>query len=191
MATMNAIYPSENPWSSPFHNTKETPFLSLSFPSQKDYGLWSDSPLATNNNNSAAPPPTPDESWGKTTIPSIPGIYNSPTLSESIPQDIVFGDDWEDDVSVLNDNPEEDDIEILFLPQSTYDVLMPLFDELDIEGDNEVDHDDGGGPARAAWANDTQETESIKPRGISTRGPWSIQPTPTHHQHYNPQKSKK
>jgi len=46
------------------------------------------------------------------------------------PQEIDIPQAWDDDVSVLQDNPEDDNIQVLYLPRSTYDVLMPLFDEL-------------------------------------------------------------
>jgi hypothetical protein len=127
---MNGMYPSKNPWTSfnddDENKDKQCEFLSLAFPSQKDYGLWnSTSPLRPTSKNS------PDESWGKTTniIPL--------DVSLKTPQEISYANDWEDDVSVLNDNPEEDDIEVLYLPQSTYDVLMPLFDELYIDSEEE------------------------------------------------------
>ena len=38
------------------------------------------------------------------------------------------------------DNPDDDDIEVLFLPRSTYDVLMPLFDELFIDDSREEEN---------------------------------------------------
>jgi hypothetical protein len=124
MTTMNGTYPSENPWTS-FNDddeNKDKPFLSLAFPSQKDYGLWnSTSPLRPTRMISS------DESWGKTTDTTMLDV------PLKTPQEISYPNDWEDDVSVLNDNPEEDDIEVLYLPQSTYDVLMPLFDELYID----------------------------------------------------------
>jgi hypothetical protein len=137
MPTMNGMYPSDNPWTS-FNasfidddENKDKPFLSLAFPSQKDYGLWnSTSPLRPTRMISS------DESWNKNT--------NTITLDVSLttPQEISYLNDWEDDVSVLNDNPEEDDIEVLYLPQSTYDVLMPLFDELYITDNEEEEKEE-------------------------------------------------
>lgn len=125
-------HPSPNPWSSSDYNKEEEaeddkPFLSLAFPTQKDYGLWN-SPRQLSNTTAAAAA-IPDESWGKATISLdvlslIPQEVSYPTLDSS---------SWEDDVSILNDNPEEDDIEVLYLPRSTYDVLVPLFDELFID----------------------------------------------------------
>jgi hypothetical protein len=141
MSTVGAVYPSENPWSS---FNKEAPYLSLAFPSQKDYGLWN-SPLTKKTIAS-----TRGESWGKLSTP----VHSIPLLpTEEIPQEIIYPNDWEDDVSILNDNPDDDDIEILFLPRSTYDVLMPLFDELYIDDSNEEEgkeeEDDGCARAKA------------------------------------------
>lgn len=60
---------------------------------------------------------------------------NSPTLEQSRPPDIVYvHDDWDDAVSVLYDDPDEDDAQLL--PHSTYDVLAPLLHEMYMD-DNE------------------------------------------------------
>ena len=80
------------------------------------------------------------------------------TLLFTPPKEVIICQNWQDeddDVSILNDNPDDDDIEVLFLPQSTYDVLMPLFDELYIDEqstNNDKDHQkqDGQEGARAA-----------------------------------------
>jgi hypothetical protein len=46
----------------------------------------------------------------------------------TIPKEIVFIQHAEDDVSVLNDDPDHDDEDIL--PQPTYDVLVTLFHDI-------------------------------------------------------------
>jgi len=47
--------------------------------------------------------------------------------------------DWDDDVSLLNDDPDEDDDQLL--PPSTYDVLAPLLDEM-YKDESELEDDD-------------------------------------------------
>lgn len=47
--------------------------------------------------------------------------------------------DWDDDVSLLNDDPDEDDDQLL--PASTYDVLAPLLDEM-YKDESEMNDDD-------------------------------------------------
>lgn len=127
IATSNVLLsPRDNPWSSPPKDHKAC--LSLSFPSEKDYGLWnSPDPMKPDTNT-----PT-EQSWGTTA--TITPLDLSAFLET--PSEIEIPHDWSDDVSLLNDNPEEDDIEVLYLPQSTYDVLMPLFDELYIGTEDE------------------------------------------------------
>jgi hypothetical protein len=63
----------------------------------------------------------------------------------TIPKEIVFTQDAEDDVSVLNDDPDHDDEGIL--PQPTYDVLATLFHDIykdDSEMEECEDNDDEG-----------------------------------------------
>lgn len=48
---------------------------------------------------------------------------------------------WDDDVSVLNDDPDEDDDQLL--PRSTYDVLAPLLDEMYNDGSEGACDDEG------------------------------------------------
>jgi len=121
-AATNAFYsPRDNPWSSPPKDPKAC--LSLSFPTQKDYGLWNTPSNHTNK--------TCQQSWGTaaSATPLDLSFLETPT-------EIEIPHDWSDEeVSLLNDNPEEDDIEVLYLPRSTYDVLVPLFDELYIDAD--------------------------------------------------------
>jgi len=123
-ATVNALYsPPDNPWSatSPCKDHSKA-CLSLSFPSQKDYGLWNSSPKQPSQ-----------ISWA--TAATVEPLDLSFLQT---PQEIDIPETWDDDVSVLQDNPEDDNIEVLYLPRSTYDVLVPLFDELYIgneEGD--------------------------------------------------------
>ena len=135
-ATITALYspPGDNPWStaSPC-NAKEhkEASLSLAFRGQKDYGLWNSTPKQEQ---------TSEQSWGTaaSAAPLDLSFLETPT-------EIDIALDWSDDVSILNDNPEEDDIEVLYLPTSTYNVLVPLFDELYIEDSpesNEEDDDD-------------------------------------------------
>jgi len=68
------------------------------------------------------------------TAPQIPTL-----LSLRPPETISFRADEEDDVSVLNDNPDEDDAAIL--PQPTYDVLANIFDEL-YKDESEIEEED-------------------------------------------------
>eukprot|EP00526_Cylindrotheca_closterium_P024375 CAMPEP_0113650290 /NCGR_PEP_ID=MMETSP0017_2-20120614/26756_1 /TAXON_ID=2856 /ORGANISM="Cylindrotheca closterium" /LENGTH=151 /DNA_ID=CAMNT_0000562785 /DNA_START=249 /DNA_END=704 /DNA_ORIENTATION=- /assembly_acc=CAM_ASM_000147 len=132
-ATMNALYsPPDNPWStaSPSCNNKDQKAcLSLSFLGQKDYGLWNSTPKQEKTST--------EQSWGTTATvaPLDLSFLETPT-------EIDVPHDWSDDVSVLNDNPEEDDIEVLYLPTSTYNVLVPLFDALYIEDDTNAEHPD-------------------------------------------------
>ncbi len=49
----------------------------------------------------------------------------------------ILSDD--DDVSLLNDDPDEDDDQLL--PSSTYDVLVPLLDEM-YRDESEIDDDE-------------------------------------------------
>ena len=165
--TMNAVssFPTENPWSSfppsascdssPSKEvTSMTPY-SLSFPCQKDYGLWnSPSPAALATTKGSIKKTSIDDSWGKTaptTATTTPLRENSDsTVLFTPPKEVMICQNWQDeddDVSILNDNPDDDDIEVLFLPQSTYDVLMPLFDELYIDEHNTNETNEG---ARAA-----------------------------------------
>ncbi|KAL3943603.1 MAG: hypothetical protein SGBAC_002312 [Bacillariaceae sp.] len=124
-AAVTAVHsPSDNPWStaSPCGSPKDhNARLSLSFLGQKDYGLWNSTPKEDENVPS-------EQSWGTaaSAAPLDLSFLATPTTVE-LPQN------WSDDVSVLNDNPEEDDIEVLYLPTSTYNVLVPLFDELYID----------------------------------------------------------
>lgn len=97
----------------------------LAFSSQKDLGMWSTS----------SPNPEPQGAWGQQSSPVA--------LEIEIPREVLFQDTWDDDVSVLHDNPEEDDIEVLYLPRSTYDVLMPLFPELYIDDEEEKQQEQG------------------------------------------------
>ena len=49
-------------------------------------------------------------------------------------------EDWGDDVSLLNDDPDDDDDQLL--PPSTYDVLVPLLDEMG-KDESELDAEEG------------------------------------------------
>lgn len=173
---MNASrFPTENPWSSSppascgsFPSTpsngvptssNEVPSItpySLSFPSQKDYGLWNSPSPAALATKGSIKNSSIDDSWGKTaptTATTTPPCESSDhALLFTPPKEVIICHDWQDDVSVLNDNPDDDDIEVLFLPQSTYDVLMPLFDELYIDevNDGQDEKRDGPDGARAA-----------------------------------------
>jgi len=136
IATTNALYSprGDNPWSSPKDHKA---CLSLSFPTQKDYGLWNHTPNTTQNEKDKT---STEQSWGSaaTMTPLDLSFLETPTEIE-IPHDWVS----DDEVSLLNDNPEEDDIEVLYLPRSTYDVLVPLFDELYIDTvDKDEEEDD-------------------------------------------------
>ena len=71
-----------------------------------------------------------------------PPTTTNKTIAIEPPSTVFFSDYWEDDVSVLNDNPDEDDIQVL--PQATYNVLAPLLDEI-FQDDNQAD--DGAGAA--------------------------------------------
>eukprot|EP00980_Cylindrotheca_fusiformis_P012283 scaffold3001_cov122-Cylindrotheca_fusiformis.AAC.8 len=156
MATMN-----DNPWSSypkddlhlypkgdSHHPHDDKPMISLAFPSQKDYGLWNSSPCPPVV--SIGSPPDEEQSWGK------PAANTTVVEEEPIPDLVMYAMDWLDDVSVLNDNPEEDDIEVLYLPKSTYDVLLPLFDELfmgdEEEAKMEESDDDDDDEDEDGWA---------------------------------------
>lgn len=80
----------------------------------------------------------------------------APVKEAQPPTNLSFSHDWDDDVSLLNDDPDEDDIQVL--PQTTYNVLAPLFAEIykdDSEFDDDDDEDDDchdgiEGGARAA-----------------------------------------
>jgi hypothetical protein len=53
----------------------------------------------------------------------------NPEAKEEPPTTIyALYEDWNDDVSLLHDDPDDDDDELL--PSSTYDVLVPLLDEM-------------------------------------------------------------
>ena len=71
-----------------------------------------------------------------------PPTTTNKTIAIEPPSTVFFSDYWEDDVSVLNDNPDEDDIQVL--PQATYNVLASLLDEI-FQDDNQAD--DGAGAA--------------------------------------------
>ena len=89
---------------------------------------------------------SPDKVWN-TAFVGKEAAWNTsisivkPTTTEP-PAWVSFSDDWQDDddVSVLNDDPDQDDQQIL--PQTTYDVLAPLFDDLFYRDDSEVEEDD-------------------------------------------------
>ena len=148
----------ENPWSSPpsptttrtIKEAKYMPPYTLVFPNQKDYGVWDSLPVTKSKSIGH------DGSWGKTAASTLTTSENTnPDLFLAPPKEVVRYQDWQDDVSVLNDNPDDDDIECLFLPQSTYDVLMPLFNDLYIheEPNNTIENQDqrqDGSDARAA-----------------------------------------
>jgi hypothetical protein len=59
----------------------------------------------------------------------------TPTTNKNV-HTIVLVDDENDDVSVLADNPDDDDVDVL--PHSTYDVLANIFDQI-YKDDSEVD----------------------------------------------------
>lgn len=61
------------------------------------------------------------------------GTENEPSAE---PPNIIFLLSDSDDVSLLNDDPDEDDDQLL--PSSTYDVLAPLLDEM-YKDESEVD----------------------------------------------------
>lgn len=133
-AALTALYspPGDNPWStaSPCSTKDHQATLSLAFRGQKDYGLWNSTPKQEQ---------TSEQSWGTaaSAAPLDLSFLETPT-------EIDIPHDWSDDVSILNDNPEEDDIEVLYLPTSTYNVLVPLFDELyieDVTANNEDNND--------------------------------------------------
>ncbi|CAJ1965650.1 unnamed protein product [Cylindrotheca closterium] len=135
-AAVTALYspPGDNPWStaSPCNakDHKEAS-LSLAFRGQKDYGLWNSTPKQDQ---------TSERSWGTAASAALLDMSFLET-----PTEVEVPLDWLDEVSILNDNPEEDDIEVLYLPTSTYNVLVPLFNELYIEDSTEHDdnQDDG------------------------------------------------
>jgi hypothetical protein len=131
-ATMSALYsPRDNPWSSPSKDHKAC--LSPFFSTQKDHGLWNNN--ASQTTPTVTQPKDSDISWGTAATPLDLSFLETPT-------EVNVPHDWSDEVSLLNDNPEEDDIEVLYLPRSTYDVLSPLFDELFIDTSQEDDDDD-------------------------------------------------
>lgn len=92
---------------------------------------------------------------GRETRNSTTALPHPNTNALEPPKIVSYFRDWDDDVSLLNDDPDDDDIEIL--PQPTYDVLATLFDELyiadesEVEPDGDEEDDDGGlNGARAA-----------------------------------------
>jgi len=64
-----------------------------------------------------------DHSWKS---PTDALTSKAPPLVVKIPHHFDVLED--DDVSLLQDDPDEDDAQLL--PQSTYNVLLPLMDEL-------------------------------------------------------------
>ena len=126
MSTMNAVLAptlyGNDPWS-PREQSCPPRYVQLGLSSRTD--LWNTLP-------------TTDRAWS---IPA-PTMITETAASEP-PSLVFFFDDWEDDVSLLSDNPDDDDVQVL--PHATYNVLAPLFDEI-YEGEDTSKEDD----ARAA-----------------------------------------
>jgi hypothetical protein len=128
-----------DPWSTTPKNT--TPSAAADSPLLLS-SVWT--PLKKDDHHHHHGDEKDDDAWNKSpssnykdimaTAPQIPTL-----LSLRPPETISFRADEEDDVSVLNDNPDEDDAAIL--PQPTYDVLANIFDEL-YKDESEIDEED-------------------------------------------------
>jgi hypothetical protein len=117
MSAMNVLLTPhfyDNPW-----------YVPLGLPSNNN-GLWDSRATMTK-----------DEAWN--VLKQTPPVTNAPPINMEPPSAVFHSDDWDDDVSLLNDDPDEDDIQIL--PQTTYNVLAPLFAEI-YKDDSELDDDD-------------------------------------------------
>ena len=113
-------------------------------------------------------PPAPSSDWKtdpapwNTTAAAVPASPDrrvsletpwtrATKISSQPPEAVSFLNDWQDDVSLLNDDPDDDDVALL--PHSTCNVLAPLLDEM-YKDESEADWDD----------NDDEDT-SIPPAG--------------------------
>mmetsp|Transcript_141503 Transcript_141503/g.200413 ORF Transcript_141503/g.200413 Transcript_141503/m.200413 type:complete len:159 (+) Transcript_141503:220-696(+) len=88
--------------------------------------------------------------------------WNSPKPLETPtepPTVITISSHWDDDVSVLNDDPDEDDDQLL--PRSTYDVLAPLLDAMYNDESEAAFENDGAGENAAGEADDWEEQEGM------------------------------
>jgi hypothetical protein len=119
--TMHTHHHHHDPWMTPSPSCKPPPGIIgeseskryVPYPWGVNGGLWA---LQATTSN-----PTSSTPW---TVSKDVHIVDAGT----IPKMIVFIQDAEDDVSVLNDDPDHDDDGIL--PQPTFDVLATLFHDI-------------------------------------------------------------
>jgi hypothetical protein len=119
----------DTPWTpSKAEKGHHTRYVPLAF---ADYGRvsWNITTSTTGNNHNYN-----NKEWSRTAEPVV-----AKRTSNEPPATIAVDKIWADDVSLLNDDPDEDDAQLL--PHSTYNVLAPLFDEI-YKDDSELDDDD-------------------------------------------------
>lgn len=79
-------------------------------------------------------------------------------ISVEPPLSVTFLMDWQDDVSLLNDDPDDDDVALL--PYSTCNVLAPLLDEM-YKDESEVDWEEDNALHFARNGDDWNEAEVL------------------------------
>jgi hypothetical protein len=110
-----------------------TPYVSLMM-DKHSHDVWGsprDRTITESSLNSSE-----NNAWSMS-APELPVLDQGPPLEISI----LDLSDSDDDVSVLNDNPDEDDQDVL--PQPTYDVLQTLFQHMD-QSDDDAGSNFGG-----------------------------------------------
>ena len=103
--------------------TPSKPYVSLVM-GKESHDLWG-SPRESTLADDSLQSSLCDHNWSIAASPEMPVLDQGPPLEISV----IDGLESDDDVSVLNDNPDEDDHEVL--PQPTYDVLQTLFQDMD------------------------------------------------------------